>query len=129
MADPTAVIWYYLGFWHNPFERLTKPAFPDAILLTENARSSFNSLTRYWDDGHGQSVFKLFSTAPLDAAALDSLFTKHNIVIEQHWKAYPQFSPPEQLAPFQPHEQHHVYYVNALEGAVSAMVSLLVQLL
>lgn len=93
--NPTTPLWHYVGFLYSPYERLTKPAFPDAILLTENAKSPFNSLTKYWDDENGQSVFKLFSTSSLDAASLDMLFSKHNIVIEHHWKAYPKFSPPE----------------------------------
>ena len=70
-----------------------------------------------------EGIYKVFSTEPLDSDTFHQLFTpKSNIVMVKKWDAaYPRFSPPEQLPPFRIAKGHNVYYLNALESAVSAM--------
>ena len=66
-----------------------------------------------------ERVWKLFSTRPLTHEELDRLFLKRGEVVAVDWRAYPQYSPPEQFPKFVLDDG--VFYVNAIELAASAM--------
>uniref|UniRef100_J3S9B1 Prenylcysteine oxidase 1 n=1 Tax=Crotalus adamanteus TaxID=8729 RepID=J3S9B1_CROAD len=64
-------------------------------------------------------VWKLFSRQLLTNEQLKLLFSSYDLVEVRIWLAYPHYSPPEKCPPFILHD--HMYYVNAIEWAASAM--------
>lgn len=64
-------------------------------------------------------VWKLFSTRPLTQEELDQIFSKRGEAVAVNWRAYPQYSPPEQFPKFVLDDG--VFYTNAIELAASAM--------
>ena len=67
-----------------------------------------------------QTVFKVFSTIPLNSSLLSSLFgIEAEVVKVREWQAYPRFRPPETFAPFR--ISHGICYINTIENSASAM--------
>ena len=65
-------------------------------------------------------VWKVFSPRPLTQEQLSAIFASWDVVSERRWLAYPAYSPPHRgTPPFELHE--HLYYLNAMEWAASAM--------
>ena len=63
---------------------------------------------------------QVFSSEPLSNATLSALFgPQHQVLITREWAAYPKYSPPEDLPPFE--LAPGLYYGNAIEVAASAM--------
>ena len=105
------------------------------ISSADEPQEKFSSYSRYFDyDGgssgnasnkqtEGHSLFKVFSTEPLDISTLGNLFTPDSsVVTTKKWFAYPLFSPPEDVSvPFRMKENHSVFNTSVLEFSVSAM--------
>ena len=88
-------------------------------MISEHAGTPFSVITParvYADKTH---LFKLFSTDPLQAEALNDIFSQHTVVASFPWYAYPEFRPPEQYAPFRLADG--LIYSNAMENAASCM--------
>lgn len=67
-------------------------------------------------------IYKLFSSALLtDSFLNDMFFTGWSLLHHREWKAYPSYHPPEAMTPFLVLPGERIWYVNALETAVSAM--------
>ncbi|ROI48940.1 Prenylcysteine oxidase [Anabarilius grahami] len=67
-----------------------------------------------------RKVWKIFSSQPLSQKHLQQIFLSWDSVSEKRWLAYPSYSPPQRRTPpFILHE--HLYYLNAVEWAASAM--------
>lgn len=67
-----------------------------------------------------RKVWKIFSPQPLSQKHLQQIFLSWDSVSEKRWLAYPSYSPPQRRTPpFILHE--HLYYLNAVEWAASAM--------
>ena len=64
-------------------------------------------------------VWKLFSTRPLTQEELDRIFLKRGESVAIDWRAYPQYTPPEEFPKFVLDDG--LFYVNAIELAASAM--------
>jgi hypothetical protein len=41
------------------------------------------------------AVYKLFSSTPVQATYLETLFSSYRVLDTRDWKAYPHFHPPE----------------------------------
>ncbi|XP_026570904.1 prenylcysteine oxidase 1 [Pseudonaja textilis] len=67
----------------------------------------------------GPPVWKVFSHRLLTDEQLKLLFSSYDLVEVQKWLAYPHYAPPQKCPPFVLHD--HMYYVNAIEWAASAM--------
>jgi hypothetical protein len=67
----------------------------------------------------GRHVFALASREPAVPVAETGLFRDVAEVQTLTWRAYPEFTPRRETTPFRLHQ--NVYYVNAMEQAVSAM--------
>uniref|UniRef100_A0A7S0DX81 Prenylcysteine lyase domain-containing protein n=1 Tax=Hanusia phi TaxID=3032 RepID=A0A7S0DX81_9CRYP len=89
---------------------------PDSIYATEDSQDFFTSISHY-----GHEIYKIFSPRRLMKAEIDQLFTVYKVLEEKEWKAYPHFHPPETLQSFRPIADERIYYVNAIEKAVSAV--------
>lgn len=90
-----------------------------AIMISEHAGTPFSVISparAYADKTH---LFKLFSTDPLQAEALNDIFTQHTVIASFPWYAYPEFHPPEQYTPFRLADG--LFYSNAMENAASCM--------
>ncbi|MBE3589285.1 MAG: FAD-dependent oxidoreductase [Firmicutes bacterium] len=66
-----------------------------------------------------QDVYKLFSRDTLDDELLDRLFSWRTETVRLAWRAYPMLEPTSVWPPFR--LSHGLYYVNAMESAVSTM--------
>lgn len=65
-------------------------------------------------------VWKVFSSQPLSQEQLQHMFLSWDVVSETQWLAYPSYRPPHRKTP--PFILHnHLYYLNAVEWAASAM--------
>lgn len=64
-------------------------------------------------------IYKVFSRAPLDDSFFDQTFKNRKGRVHQEWKAYTVLSPMADWPPFKIDEG--LYYINAMESAVSAM--------
>merc|ERR1712048_805907 len=72
----------------------------------------------------GRNVYKVFSSAPLNASLLNDIFINASEEQEQIvWRAYPELQPSGPWPSFRLHSNSHgaVYYVNAMESPVSCM--------
>jgi hypothetical protein len=65
------------------------------VSVQENTSWPFSSLSRQIGLNATHAVYKLFSSAPMEPAALDMLFTSWRLIDSRDWKAYPRFHPPE----------------------------------
>lgn len=81
--------------------------------------SSLGVVSPVKDTHLGPPVWKVFSRQLLTNEQLKLLFSSHDLVEVRKWLAYPHYSPPQKCPPFVLHD--HVYYVNAIEWAASAM--------
>ena len=69
-----------------------------------------------------EKVWKVFSKGPLEPKDLDRLFVTRGEVRVVDWMAYPRFTSQDYDQPLPRFELHdHLYYVNAMEWAASAM--------
>lgn len=95
-------------------------ALPRGILTTENPQIPFSAIGRV---GHsptyGVPIYKIFSREALDDALIGRLFAQPQDTLRIKWHAYPVLQPSPAWEPFR--LQHGLYYVNAMESAVSAM--------
>ncbi|GFY61586.1 prenylcysteine oxidase 1 [Trichonephila inaurata madagascariensis] len=99
------------------------PYVPDEI-LTFNPDLLFNSIGKVTAVNENvqketSDVYKIFSNQPLLEKEIDYLFENVDIYKEIDWLAYPQYNPPEKLAPFFLYPG--LYYINGIELAASAM--------
>mmetsp|Transcript_1274 Transcript_1274/g.2662 ORF Transcript_1274/g.2662 Transcript_1274/m.2662 type:complete len:466 (-) Transcript_1274:25-1422(-) len=97
----------------------------DTVVTTANSSIPFNSVAVHGVSG-SRKVYKLFSEAVPSQELLDSLFANASAEIRQFvWKAYPVLTPrsPSQWPSFRLHggDTGGLYYVNAMETAVSCM--------
>jgi len=97
----------------------------DTVVTTANQSIPFNSVSVHGVSG-GRKVYKLFSQAVPSQELLDALFLNASSEIRQFvWKAYPVLKPrpASQWPAFRLHggEKGGLYYVNAMETAVSCM--------
>lgn len=99
-----------------------------AIFTTDNPKLFINSVgveSPVEDAGAGgklplqSAIWKVFSNEVLTKEQLNLLFSSYDSVKVKPWLAYPQYSPPEKCPPIVLHE--HLYYLNGLERAASAM--------
>lgn len=97
-----------------------------AIFTTDNPKLFINSLSVVSPVGDAgeklplqSAVWKVFSNEELTKEQLNLLFSSYDSVKVKTWLAYPQYSPPEKFPPIILHE--HLYYLNGLERAASAM--------
>ncbi|NXU52179.1 PCYOX oxidase, partial [Turnix velox] len=99
-----------------------------AIFTTENPKLFINSLgvvspvEATTKEGPGASpspVWKIFSEEELSKEQLNLLFSSYDSVKSKKWLAYPHYVPPEKCPPIVLHD--HLYYLNGLERAASAM--------
>ena len=93
---------------------------PDIILTTARG-GSINSIGRIAGEG-AESIYKIFSSEPLDGALLNKLFTTYNpaTVMKIPWKAYPSYLHEQTFRlPFE--LAQGLYYINAIEDAASAI--------
>uniref|UniRef100_A0A8C5TNL9 Prenylcysteine oxidase 1 n=1 Tax=Malurus cyaneus samueli TaxID=2593467 RepID=A0A8C5TNL9_9PASS len=65
------------------------------------------------------AVWRVFSNKVLTKEQLNLLFSSYDSVKVKPWLAYPEYSAPEKFPPIVLHE--HLYYLNGLERAASAM--------
>ncbi|KAK0176236.1 hypothetical protein PV328_000390 [Microctonus aethiopoides] len=70
-------------------------------------------------EGIKSDVWKIFSRNSLKKNIIDKFFEKTDEVKEIEWKAYPKYSTEIYANKFKLH--HHLYHVNAIEWAASAM--------
>lgn len=67
-----------------------------------------------------QKVWKIFSSDSVSQEELKKVFLSWDSVVEKRWLAYPSYTPPQRRTP--PFILHnHLYYLNAIERAASAM--------
>lgn len=90
-----------------------------AIMVTDQANSSFSSLAPARNFADGTTLYKLFSTHSLSKSTIGAIFEDHTVVGVFPWSAYPVFVPPEQYAPFKLADR--LFYNNAIETAASCM--------
>lgn len=90
------------------------------ILTVERPEIPFSALG--WQgratDG-ARDVYKIFSRAPLDDGLLDRMFADRSETVRMVWHAYPVLTPTASWPPFR--LRPGLYYVNAMESAVSTM--------
>ncbi|GAB4820077.1 hypothetical protein N2152v2_007123 [Parachlorella kessleri] len=108
------------------------------ILVTQTAQTPFSCIGHLGPGSSANSsVFKLFSSEPLEEDELGQIFEPgFRVLVTKSWRAYPRqdnvpqglkgtqatyfmFDPPEDFSPFRLAEG--LYYNNALENAASAM--------
>ncbi|KAI7841413.1 hypothetical protein COHA_004808 [Chlorella ohadii] len=93
------------------------------VLVTEDARLPWNSLSLVGHTSGNATLWKLFSREGMPHAWLELMFERgFEVVAERVWDApgaYPAFDPPEDFAPFKLADG--LYYTAALENAASAM--------
>jgi prenylcysteine oxidase/farnesylcysteine lyase len=93
---------------------------PGAILTIEDPAipfSSIGALGRAADAG--LTVYKIFSREPAGERLLSALFAERAQTERLAWRAYPVLAPLPLWPPFR--LGHGLYYVNAMESAVSTM--------
>uniref|UniRef100_A0A8C5TN95 Prenylcysteine oxidase 1 n=1 Tax=Malurus cyaneus samueli TaxID=2593467 RepID=A0A8C5TN95_9PASS len=99
-----------------------------AIFTTNNPKLFFNSLGMVSPVGDigvagklplQSAIWKVFSKEVLTKEQLNLLFSSYDSVKVKPWLAYPEYSAPEKFPPIVLHE--HLYYLNGLERAASAM--------
>ncbi|XP_009075754.1 PREDICTED: prenylcysteine oxidase 1, partial [Acanthisitta chloris] len=99
-----------------------------AIFTTENPKLFINSLGVVSPVGDvsgdtklalQSAIWKVFSKEVLTKEQLNLLFSSYDSVKVKPWLAYPHYSPPEKCPPIILHD--HLYYLNGLERAASAM--------
>lgn len=93
---------------------------PQTIFTIENDDIPFVSIakTSYapeWD----VPIYKVFSRNPLNDSFFDQTFKNRKGQTHQEWKAYTVLSPMTEWPPFKINEG--LFYINAMESAVSAM--------
>lgn len=67
-----------------------------------------------------KKVWKIFSSDSVSQEELKKVFLSWDSVVEKRWLAYPSYTPPQRgTPPFILHD--HLYYLNAMERAASAM--------
>ena len=93
---------------------------PQTILTTEHPELPFSSIGRV---GYSPTlelpIYKVFSREPLDDALIGRVFAKPAETMHVSWRAYPVLKPAAQWPPFR--IAQGLYYVNAMESAVSTM--------
>ncbi|XP_050181808.1 prenylcysteine oxidase 1 isoform X1 [Myiozetetes cayanensis] len=98
------------------------------IFTTENPKLFINSVGVVYPVGDAvgdgklpleSAIWKIFSNEVLTKEQLSLLFSSYDSVKVKSWLAYPQYSTPEKCPPIILHD--HVYYLNGLERAASAM--------
>eukprot|EP00899_Mesostigma_viride_P003807 jgi/Mesvir1/13427/Mv16504-RA.5 len=110
-------------------------SLPDFVMTMETEKAFFNSLgklastpaTNRTHASHSQtsdgpapeSLYKVFSRAPLTREQLDLLFDTYSDTRVEDWWAYPHYQPPQEFPPIVLDKR--VFYVNAIESAASAM--------
>ena len=93
---------------------------PSFIMTTENSAIPFSSLENIGGkDDPQHTIYKLFSRELISDELLSALFTERQQTERRHWQAYPVLKPMPEWPPFQ--LGRGLYYVNALESAVSTM--------
>lgn len=95
---------------------------PDGILTTMDVNDVFTSIGKVADGP--APVFKVFSRAILDDAAIDRIFQKGAKLLAVYpWYAYPKFNSPERFADFDVDDGsgRAFIYTSPLESAGSAM--------
>lgn len=93
---------------------------PGSIVTTADSTEPFFDLHRHTVGADtGRHVFALASREPAVPVAETGLFRDVAEVQTLTWRAYPEFTPRRETTPFRLHP--NVYYVNAMEQAVSAM--------
>ena len=72
-------------------------------VLCSRSNCTFNSLGTIIPPApdNPSRVVKFFSHAPLSSQLLADVFTRHAVLHEINFNAYPVFTPPEQFAPFE----------------------------
>lgn len=98
-----------------------KRGTPGSVYVAENCTTTLSSLALHVRVNATHGVYKLFSRGALNAAFLDGLFSSWAVLHHRDWRAYPHFHPPEAMCPFVLVPFERVFYINALETAVSAM--------
>ncbi|GAB2277293.1 hypothetical protein Dimus_012001 [Dionaea muscipula] len=93
---------------------------PELVGTVEDPDIAFSSVSVLKKHGESDMSYKLFSRKPLDDPFLDQLFSVRKETIRIDWGAYPQYRAPEAFAPFIL-DGLHLYYINAIESAASAM--------
>jgi len=91
---------------------------PDMIGTTEGV--SFSSIA-VKGKAKEHPVYKIFSRTQLSEEYLTSLFVERTFTKKFQWQAYPVMIPTDEFPPFRLHSQ--LYYLNAVENALSAMES------
>uniref|UniRef100_V9KR20 Prenylcysteine oxidase 1 n=1 Tax=Callorhinchus milii TaxID=7868 RepID=V9KR20_CALMI len=90
--------------------------YADGFFLSVSASNPVELPTQMPTQAH---VWKVFSPEPLTKDQLGQLFTSYTTVHETKWSAYPRYSSRVAIPPIILH--NHVYYLNAIEWAASAM--------
>lgn len=106
----------------NPgyFHLRTAGQLPETILTEESPAVPFSGIGvsgRAVDSGH--ALHKVFSRQELGEELLSRLFSQRVQTHRLVWKAYPVLRPAAEWPPFV--LSHGLYYVNAMESAVSTM--------
>lgn len=93
---------------------------PQTILTSEDPRVPFSSIGAIgYSPTWSVPIHKVFSRTPLDDTLIERLFTQPKDVMRIVWHAYPVLKPSPHWEPFR--LQNGLYYVNAMESAVSTM--------
>ncbi|GFT91822.1 prenylcysteine oxidase 1 [Nephila pilipes] len=99
------------------------PFVPEEILTfkTDLLFNSVGKVSPVSDDDLEETgdVYKIFSRELLSDKDIENLFENYDVYRDIDWLAYPQYNPPEKLAPFFLYPG--LYYINAIEMAASAM--------
>ena len=99
------------------FSARVRSELPPTILTTE--RVSFSSLRRVGFTPAGRAVYKIQSSSAVDDGVLRALFSEVTDVRRHVWPAYPVLTPTIRWPAFRLREG--LYYVNAMESAVSTL--------
>jgi len=93
---------------------------PQTIFTVEKETIPFVSIARtsYAPDWN-LPIYKVFSRNALDDAFFNQVFKNRKGILHQEWKAYTVLSPMSEWPPFE--IAAGLYYINAMESAVSAM--------
>lgn len=95
-------------------------SLPGVILTREREDIPFSSLSVQAGPVAGDDyVYKIFSRRAPDEALLDAIFARRREVRRRVWHAYPVLPPTADWPPFR--LAPGLYYVNAMESAVSTM--------